>query len=52
VSDEPIKGIVGQPTAAQEDFVAAIEADDGLRAALQAPAFAARRLDDARLLML
>jgi AcrR family transcriptional regulator len=36
----------------QEGFVAAIEAGDGLRAALHTPAFARRRLDDARLLML
>jgi AcrR family transcriptional regulator len=36
----------------QEGFVAAIEAGDGLRAALHTPAFARRRLDDARLLLL
>jgi AcrR family transcriptional regulator len=36
----------------QEGFVAAIEAGAGLRAALHTPAFARRRLDDARLLML
>jgi AcrR family transcriptional regulator len=36
----------------QEGFVAAIEAGEGLRAALHTPAWARRRLDDARLLML
>jgi AcrR family transcriptional regulator len=36
----------------QQGFVAAIEAGDGLRAALHTPAWARRRLDDARLLML
>src|SRR5271155_106414 len=36
----------------QEGFVAAIEAGDGLRAALHTPAWARRHLDDARLLML
>jgi AcrR family transcriptional regulator len=36
----------------QQGFVAAIEAGDGLSAALHTPAFARRRLDDARLLML
>src|ERR1700748_3024901 len=36
----------------QEGFVAAIEAADGLRAALHTPAWARRHLDDARLLML
>jgi AcrR family transcriptional regulator len=36
----------------QEGFVAAIEADEGLRAALHTPAWARQHLDDARLLML
>jgi AcrR family transcriptional regulator len=36
----------------QEGFVAAIEAGDGLRAALHTPAWARHHLDDARLLML
>jgi AcrR family transcriptional regulator len=36
----------------QEGFVAAIEAGDGLQAALHTPAWARRHLDDARLLML
>jgi len=36
----------------QEGFVAAIEAGDGLRAALHTPAWARAHLDDARLLML
>jgi AcrR family transcriptional regulator len=36
----------------QEGFVAAIEAGDGLRAALHTPAWSRKRLDDARLLML
>jgi AcrR family transcriptional regulator len=36
----------------QEGFVAAIEAGDGLPAALHTPAWARRHLDDARLLML
>src|SRR5271163_3798511 len=36
----------------QEGFVAAIEADDGLGAALHTPAWARRHLDDARLLLL
>jgi AcrR family transcriptional regulator len=36
----------------QEGFVAAIEARDGLAAALHAPAWARQHLDDARLLML
>jgi AcrR family transcriptional regulator len=36
----------------QEGFVAAIEAGDGLRAALHTPTWARRHLDDARLLML
>jgi AcrR family transcriptional regulator len=36
----------------QEGFVAAIEAGDGLAAALHTPAWARRHLDDARLLML
>src|SRR5271154_7297917 len=36
----------------QEGFVAAIEASDGLRAALHTPAWARRHLEDARLLML
>jgi AcrR family transcriptional regulator len=36
----------------QEGFVAAIEAGDGLRAALHTPAWSRRRLDDARLLLL
>jgi AcrR family transcriptional regulator len=36
----------------QEGFVAAIEAGDGLRAALHTPAWARRHMDDARLLML
>ena len=36
----------------QEGFVAAIEAGDGLSAALHTPAWARRHLDDARLLML
>jgi AcrR family transcriptional regulator len=36
----------------QEGFVAAIEAGDGLRAALHTPAWARKHLDDARLLML
>jgi AcrR family transcriptional regulator len=36
----------------QQGFVAAIEAGDGLGAALHTAAFARRRLDDARLLML
>jgi AcrR family transcriptional regulator len=36
----------------QEGFVAAIEAGDGLKAALHTPAWARRNLDDARLLML
>ncbi len=36
----------------QEGFVAAIEAGDGLRAALHTPAWARRHLEDARLLML
>jgi AcrR family transcriptional regulator len=36
----------------QEGFVAAIEAGDGLGAALHTPAWARRHLDDARLLML
>src|SRR5215472_5925698 len=36
----------------QEDFVAAIEAGEGLRAALHTPAWARRHLEDARLLML
>jgi AcrR family transcriptional regulator len=36
----------------QEGFVAAIEAGDGLDAALHTPRWARRRLDDARLLML
>src|SRR5882672_11954865 len=36
----------------QEGFVAAIEAGDGLTAALHTPAWARRHLDDARLLML
>src|ERR1700688_3918414 len=36
----------------QEGFVAAIEAGDGLRAALHTPAWARQRLDDARLLLL
>src|ERR1700726_1673094 len=36
----------------QEGFVAAIEAGDGLKAALHAPAWARQHLDDARLLML
>ncbi len=36
----------------QEGFVAAIEAGDGLAAALHTPAWARRNLDDARLLLL
>jgi AcrR family transcriptional regulator len=36
----------------QEGFVAAIEAGDGLRAALHTPVWARRHLEDARLLML
>jgi AcrR family transcriptional regulator len=36
----------------QEGFVAAIEARDGLGAALHTPAWARRHLDDARLLLL
>jgi AcrR family transcriptional regulator len=36
----------------QEGFVAAIEAGDGLAAALHVPAWARRHLDDARLLLL
>ena len=36
----------------QEGFVAAIEAGEGLRAALHTPAWARRHLDDARLLVL
>jgi AcrR family transcriptional regulator len=36
----------------QEGFVAAIDAGDGLRAALHTPVWARRHLDDARLLML
>jgi AcrR family transcriptional regulator len=36
----------------QEGFVAAIEAGDGLRAALHTPAWSRKRLDDARLLLL
>jgi hypothetical protein len=36
----------------QEGFVAAIEAGDGLVAALHVPAWARRHLDDARLLLL
>ena len=36
----------------QEGFVAAIEAGDGLAAALHAPAWARRNLEDARLLLL
>jgi AcrR family transcriptional regulator len=36
----------------QEGWVAAIEAGDGLRAALHTPVWARRHLDDARLLML
>ena len=36
----------------QQGFVAAIEAGDGLRAALHTPAWARSHLDDARLLML
>jgi AcrR family transcriptional regulator len=36
----------------QEGFVAAIDAGDGLRAALHTPAWARRHLEDARLLML
>ena len=36
----------------QEGFVAAIEAGEGLRAALHTPTWARRHLDDARLLML
>jgi AcrR family transcriptional regulator len=36
----------------QQGFVAAIEAGDGLKAALHTPAWARRHLDDARLLML
>jgi AcrR family transcriptional regulator len=36
----------------QEGFVAAIEAGDGLGAALHTPAWARRRLEDARLLLL
>lgn len=36
----------------QEGFVAAIEAGDGLRAALHMPAWTRRQLDDARLLLL
>src|SRR5579864_4657250 len=36
----------------QEGFVAAIEAGEGLAAALHTPAWARRHLDDARLLML
>ena len=36
----------------QEGFVAAIEAGDGLAAALHTPAWARRHLDDARLLLL
>src|SRR5215470_14295083 len=36
----------------QEGFVAAIEAHDGLAAALHTPAWARQHLDDARLLML
>ena len=36
----------------QEGFVAAIQAGDGLGAALHTPAWARRNLDDARLLML
>src|SRR3984957_13046170 len=36
----------------QEGFVAAIEAGDGLKAALHTPAWARQHLDDARLLML
>src|SRR5271155_4056143 len=36
----------------QQGFVAAIDAGDGLRAALHTPAWARRHLDDARLLML
>jgi AcrR family transcriptional regulator len=36
----------------QQGFVAAIEAGDGLQAALHTPAWARRHLDDARLLML
>ena len=36
----------------QEGFVAAVEAGDGLRAALHTPAWTRRHLDDARLLML
>jgi AcrR family transcriptional regulator len=36
----------------QEGFVAAIEAGDGLRAALHTPAWARQHLDEARLLML
>jgi AcrR family transcriptional regulator len=36
----------------QRDFIAAIEAGDGLGAALHTPAWARRHLDDARLLLL
>src|SRR5277367_2607266 len=36
----------------QEGFITAIEADDGLAAALHTPAWARRHLDDARLLLL
>src|SRR5271170_1051184 len=36
----------------QQDFIAAIEAGDGLGAALHTPAWARRHLDDARLLLL
>jgi AcrR family transcriptional regulator len=36
----------------QQDFVAAIEAGDGLAAALHTPAWVRRHLDDARLLLL
>lgn len=36
----------------QEGFVAAIEADDGLAAALHTPAWVRRNLDDARVLLL
>ena len=36
----------------QRDFVAAIDAGDGLAAALHTPAWARRHLDDARLLLL
>lgn len=54
VSRDALLGEVWLETvlAYQEGFVAAIEAGDGLRAALHTPAWARRHLEDARLLML